>query len=503
MRHSGLGRFWVLGIALTIASAEQLAIKTYTTADGLARNSIFCVVQDSHGFLWFCTQEGLSRFDGYAFTNYGTAAGLPNRVVNQLFIDHANIYWAATSGGLFRFDPNSSLQKFAPVSLPANVESAFISSVLEDRSGAMWAGIYRGGLYRLPAGSTAWENVEIGIPALPDGSRYVDALLEDSRGTLWVAGGHGLYRRTPDGRVTAWPSGWPGDGIAALYEDRQGRLWATDKKALYRLNPGAGPKSAIVAGTYTMQNGLPSDRMVALLATRDGHFWAAGIDGLAEYIPGADRFKSYTMAQGLSDKDIQSLGEDSEGNLWLGTKSTGVFKVARRGFTSYTRTDGLGNTNITSAFLDRAGGLCVVSDPADKWSIDCFDGQRFHSAHPAYPAAIHDFGWGWNQTVLQDHNGEWWIPTFDGLLRFPSTTRPDQLAGKRPAALYTTRDGLAGNNIFRLFEDSRGDIWISSLGPQETGLTRLGPCHRHLSRVLWRQWLFRDCAYRDGFCRRS
>src|SRR5580704_12853326 len=107
-------------IAWMAASAAQLPVKTYTTADGLARNSINCIVQDPRGFLWFCTSEGLSRFDGYTFTNYGAEHGLPNREVTSMLISRRGIYWVATFAGLFRFDPNSSPpQKFEAVGFGA------------------------------------------------------------------------------------------------------------------------------------------------------------------------------------------------------------------------------------------------------------------------------------------------------------------------------------------------------------------------------------------------
>ena len=67
----------------SLTRAERLPIKTYTTVDGLAHNNINKIVRDSRGFLWFCTGDGLSRFDGYTFTNYGTDQGLPHRVVSD------------------------------------------------------------------------------------------------------------------------------------------------------------------------------------------------------------------------------------------------------------------------------------------------------------------------------------------------------------------------------------------------------------------------------------
>ena len=71
-------------MAATSVPAERLPLKTYTTADGLAHNVINKIVRDSRSFLWFCTFEGLSRFDGYTFTTYGVDAELPSPVINDL-----------------------------------------------------------------------------------------------------------------------------------------------------------------------------------------------------------------------------------------------------------------------------------------------------------------------------------------------------------------------------------------------------------------------------------
>src|SRR5262245_14915620 len=73
--------------------AERLPLKTYTTTDGLIGDNIGRIVQDSRGFLWFCTPEGLSRFDGYQFINYGTDQGLPNRQVNDFLETRSGLYW--------------------------------------------------------------------------------------------------------------------------------------------------------------------------------------------------------------------------------------------------------------------------------------------------------------------------------------------------------------------------------------------------------------------------
>jgi ligand-binding sensor domain-containing protein len=98
----------LLGMAVAVssfASAERLPVKTYTTADGLGHNNVNRIVRDSRGFLWFCTFEGLSRFDGYSFTTYGVDHGLPSPVINDLLETREGQYWVATGAGLCRFNP--------------------------------------------------------------------------------------------------------------------------------------------------------------------------------------------------------------------------------------------------------------------------------------------------------------------------------------------------------------------------------------------------------------
>src|SRR4030095_16927591 len=112
-------------IACAQPRAEQLPIRTYTTADGLARDSIHKIVSDPLGYLWFCTADGLSRFDGYEFVNYSVAQGLPHRVVYDLLITNSGDYWVATGAGLARFNPRA-----------ATSESKFKTYVPKQRPGS-------------------------------------------------------------------------------------------------------------------------------------------------------------------------------------------------------------------------------------------------------------------------------------------------------------------------------------------------------------------------------
>src|SRR2546421_12478691 len=137
------------------AHAERLPLKPYTVADGLPNNVINKIVRDSRGFLWFCTGEGLSRFDGYGFTNYGVDQGLPHSTVNDFLETRSGELWIATNGGLVLLNPKGmpsatvayanqktqTMPMFTVVVPEDEDRQARVINVLyEDRGGTIWCG---------------------------------------------------------------------------------------------------------------------------------------------------------------------------------------------------------------------------------------------------------------------------------------------------------------------------------------------------------------------------
>src|SRR5260370_13849919 len=149
--------------------AEQLPVQAYTTADGLAHNHINCIRQDSRGFLWFCTDEGLTRFDGYRLISYTTRDGLPHPWINDLIETRDGALWIASDGGVSRLNPkrSSAAEPMFVTYVPdQHPDARRVNALAEDATGAIWCATYNW-LYRLAraGGAVTFQCVDIVAPS--------------------------------------------------------------------------------------------------------------------------------------------------------------------------------------------------------------------------------------------------------------------------------------------------------------------------------------------------
>ena len=266
------------------------------------------------------------------------------------------------------------------------------------------------------------------------------------------------------------------DRVAALIADSNGALWIGHRAGLFVFNPrdergdrghtGSRPCPPPPAATRrpTASRTTPS---CLIQQSEDGHLWVRTFGrSLTEF--DGERFHRYTIGSGVGDI-VGALTEDREGNLWLGTTTRGALKVMRDGWTTYDADDdGLGQS-VASVFETGAGELYVNSSG---WRISRFDGRRFTTVKLRLPPAVTDASWRDVNGVIQDHLGDWWIATRVGLHRYSRVARFEDLGRALPSAVYTMRDGMASDEVTRLFEDARGDIWISSWLPAREPLVR-------------------------------
>jgi ligand-binding sensor domain-containing protein/two-component sensor histidine kinase len=487
----------LLLIAGTIVTAEQLPVKTYTTADGLLRNEVNRIKQDSRGFLWFCTNDGLSRFDGYGFTNYTTDDGLPHRVVNDVLETRDGKIWIATSNGLTSFNPkgkrgfsdtirnpqsairNSDEPMFVAYLPEGDDNRKRLTVLFEDAQGKLWCGT-GDGLYWYEERDAKVIFHRVDMPkGKSDRYSEVSAIIQDRRGSIWIGmdAEQGLNRIGSDGRIEHYVtshSGGESKSIKTLFETKEGEIWVgTSDGGLCSLVSEPDPRRPILSRCYTRRDGLPIHWVQTLYQTADGTLWIGTTNGLASLASGpssSPQFRIYRAAQGLCDEGTWALAEDRDSNLWVAT-SCGVKKIVRSSFVRYTEDDGLTTQNVNSIFLSHTDELFIITkqtvESPDRKTlrashlINRFDGNRFASVKPNLPAYA-ETGWGGGQIVAQDRGGQWWLPSDKrAVFRFSKFGKLEQLSSAKPQAI-----SIPDREIFRLYEDLRGDVWISTMYQQ-------------------------------------
>jgi ligand-binding sensor domain-containing protein/signal transduction histidine kinase len=465
-----LARFLLLFLQLSaICLGQRLSIQAYSAKDGLAHDHINRIRVDSRGVLWFCTDEGLSQFDGSRFTTYTTEHGLPHPHVNDLLETRSGVYWIATDAGVARFHPKGSAGRFfEALKHDGNERSRMVNILLEQPDGSIWCGT-SDGLYRLErqAGAFPMRPENVGFPErFHDGSQ-VNTLLLDRSSVLWIGAGSGVYRREDAAwRRYSTSQGLPGNFINVLSQDHEGRIWAgTRNNGLCRLVSQPKPHQPIADRVITVKDGLPHYDVRAIHHDSAGRFWIATVGGLSELGP---PMANHTRAHGLTEDRIYALQEDSQGNLWIGTNHGGVMRLARDGMVTYSESNGLKLGSFNSVFETASGELCIYSGENHWRVINKFDGKRFNTISIPLPKRAIGFGYSWYQTILQDHLGFFWLPTMRGVYRFPPVKHLGELARRGPEELSP---GMGVSKLRvpvpHLYEDRRGDLWFTVV-PDET-----------------------------------
>lgn len=471
--------FLSLVLLAQFAVAERLPLRSYTPVDGLPGISVHRIVRDSKGFLWFCTNEGLSRFDGYGFKNFGRAEGLPDPNVNDFLETKAGDYWAGTPDGLYRLTREAgpgateSRSRFVRFQPPVTEGAKWVHTQAEDSSSAIWVGT-RAGLFRLLPSQlvkssrplTKWQLSSIHLSTSnhsADGyESWITVILCERHTNIWIGSSNGLYLQGL-GRSERFSTadGLPSNHILSLAEDREGKLWVGTADGLCRLKYDIALNRITVERSYSVSDGLPSGVIKALLQTSDGSLWIGTSRGLAQIVNREGGIQSYSRVHGLGNVNINALAQDRNGNLWIGTDNAGAIKFEANGFISYGGEDGLGSPDVVALLEDQEGTLCVVTRAPGQLFVNRLVRERFHPTRVPVPARFYDPRWlGWYQVLVQSRSREWWIASMLGLFHFPAVNVA-ALPGVAPVGLFNRRNGLGGDHVHQVFEDSLGRLWIS------------------------------------------
>lgn len=479
---------------------KHLPVKIYTSADGLGSSFIDWLYRDSQGFMWFCTRDGLSRFDGSRFVTYQVGEINSPPGIESIYETRDGIFWVSTTGGLFRFDPKQiSKPDTDTPRITAEYVSGWRGSLLEDSRGDLW--LSSGGVFRLQktdGGKEEFVKVEWNLPPKPDVTFVSYGIAEAADGSLWFNTSLGVIRRLPDGRIVFYRddkilSG--GSGAASLIADKTGRIWLSRANQLLVFKPEPldtlqneqiftrplKPTSEIEIKSgelvpmpktggeiFQFKNPELLEKLpgMRLLQTSDGAVWVSAENNLLEFSSGI--LQVYNSGEGLPNA-MGRLGEDAAGNLWIGGFA-GLARLDRKGIITYNVADGAASPRFSTVNESTDGTIYFAN--GDEF-ISRFDGAKFENVRPAIDSNPKHL-WT-SRHVFRSSGGDWWFLSDGKLYRFSGVKNFSELDGKTPTKIYTSQDGFKSGSFFQIYEDSNGDLWVSTRGlnSENYGLARL------------------------------
>jgi ligand-binding sensor domain-containing protein/signal transduction histidine kinase len=449
-------------------SAQQLSIRHYDVSDGLAHSHVAAMHQDAKGYLWLATWEGLSRFDGYRFTNYTQRDGLGDPIINDITEDRQGRLWVATNGGgvarlIDDGKPSPSMQsggrqKFISFRVGDSVPSNRVNALLFDSRNNLWCAT-DGGLYRGATEQPGRLKFEVVVPYQGETSM---AAFADRRGRLWFGMENELIEIVQDQIIKYGPDDEVGRRkITSIIQDGQGRLLVSNEGDVFELIAAAEDTGRGRWQRWPLKF-KPDQGINAMLSDSAGALWIGTWDGLVKYRDGKQT--AYTSAHGLSDNAISSLTEDRDGNLWIGTVGGGVCKLSGELIVSLTKTQGLPNLDVRRIMEDGRGH--IYASIGNGGLVRIVEGKAIPIPESQAPPFSN-----LNERIFQDRRGDWWIGTNIGLFRFQGPEL--QL---RHGHKFTASDGLPEVAMMGgLYADPTGTIWASA---EDQGFYYFDPSQR-------------------------
>lgn len=447
-----------------ISVDAELVFQKLQTKDGLSHDTVYSIAQDNNGYIWFGTEDGLNKYNGYTIEIYRSEKGgnkIGNANISTILVDANNqLFLASWGGGLQVLNQETGLVK-----IYKNIEGDSTSlsdnnvhSLFRDSIGRIWIGTYTQGLNQyLPETETfeSYKHDENNASSLSN--NRVWWINEDKNGNLLIATNSGLDIFNPDTKefkkvetVTS--------RVRTIYWDKDDNLWLGTQKGLCQLDL----ESSNIECFINPEEDTAANVITSIYEDSYQNFWVGTSNGLNIFDKVNHTFERFVFnnsdTNSLSNNDIRAIFEDESSNLWIGTRGGGVNKINIKPskFDTYSTTPNqlitLSDKNVFSLYADNLDNLWVGTNNG---GLNLFDLKGNNTI------LMNDIALESNRNLsdIVEMNGQLWIGSLGGLNRLDKLT----LDIKTYKFDENDEKSLSHNTILSLLNDSKGNLWVGTL----------------------------------------
>ncbi len=449
--------------------------------NGLSHSNVICMLQDSRGFMWFGTRDGLSKYDGYEFTVYkselGNEKSLSHNTIYELAEDSDGNIWVATwGGGLNRLDRklNTFTRYVADKNDPRSISSNLLHSIEIDHNGYLWVGTEDNGLDLFDIEKNEFVAVSEHF-ALPASllEEKVKVILQDEKKNMWLGTlSNGVYLFNYSQKTFKHYGSKPGDPaslrdstVRSIFEDSKQNIWVgTELGGLHVYDE----TTDLFKHMGDERSGIDHSNVYAINEDLAGNIWI-GMEngGLTIYNPASGSFANFKETDdnySLSSSSVWSIYRDIKGTMWIGTFNGGLNYIDKdvHKFAHYKYNpseNSLSSNNVLSIFEDSRENLWIATDGGGLNLFDRKSGRFTHYKHEeGNPNSICG---NYVLKVVEDYEGNLWIGTWAaGLTVFNKEKNTYRHYKNNPS----DPGSLRSNHVWELYEDSEHNMWVGTFG---------------------------------------
>lgn len=476
--------FFFLNCLTSFAQKPHLNFEHITTENGLSYNTVFSICQDKYGFLWFGTENGLNRYDGYGFRAFKYDVQDPYSISNNkiwdIVKDKNGTMWFATENGLCYYDYDKEcFIRFKHDTVDINsLGFNTIRSLFVDKENNLWIGTYGAGLDFFNQKSKIFEHFKHSEKTTSISDNHISDIFVDSHNMFWVAtdGGLDLFDRKTkifthfrnNKNINSISSNY----VICIKEDRKSNLWVgTWGAGLNKIKSGYEKREIKninferINFNFSKSKESGDEIIQDIIEDKKGNLWIAtrgeGIK-FHKFSWSDNIFCTYknddNNPKSLSINYIVKLFEDNKDIVWIGTFSGGINKYDNKKFDLYQEKPFF--KNLYSISVQNKNDKDIVWLGSQSEGLFRWDMQN-DSIPKQFKKFLINQNNGYIHILYKDNSDRLWIGTDKGLKMI--NCRNNNIINYEPSKLSSVE-------VYSLFVDHENWLWI---GSYKSGLTRL------------------------------